>query len=71
MKKLLIIIPLVFLLCITFGCQQGEKVAETTKEEVQTSGYINVDGIELPYYIEGIGIPCVIAADSSLQQKVL
>ena len=28
MKKLLMIIPLVFLLCFTFGCQQGEEVAE-------------------------------------------
>jgi len=71
MKKLLMILPLVFMLCFAFSCQQGEEVAETTKEEVQTSGYINVDGIELPYFIEGTGIPCVIAADSSLQQKVL
>ncbi len=29
MKKLLMIIPLVILLCFTFGCQQGE---EMTKE---------------------------------------
>ena len=28
MKKLFMIIPLVFLLCFTFGCQQGEEVAE-------------------------------------------
>ena len=28
MKKLLTIIPLVILLCFTFGCQQGEEVAE-------------------------------------------
>ena len=28
MKKLLMIIPLVILLCFAFGCQQGEKVAE-------------------------------------------
>ena len=28
MKKLFIILPLVFLLCFTFGCQQGEEVAE-------------------------------------------
>ncbi len=28
MKKLLMIIPLVILLCFTFGCQQGEEVAE-------------------------------------------
>ncbi len=28
MKKLLMIIPLVILLCFTFGCQQGEEVTE-------------------------------------------
>jgi hypothetical protein len=28
MKKLLLVIPLVILLCFTFGCQQGEEVAE-------------------------------------------
>jgi uncharacterized protein (TIGR02246 family) len=28
MKKFLTIIPLVILLCFTFGCQQGEEVAE-------------------------------------------
>ena len=31
MKKLFMIIPLVFLLCFTFGCQQGEEVAEEEK----------------------------------------
>jgi len=33
MKKLLMIIPLVILLCFTFGCQQGEE--GITEEEVQ------------------------------------
>jgi len=28
MKKLLMILPMVFLLCSTFGCQQGEEVTE-------------------------------------------
>lgn len=28
MKKLLLVIPLVILLCFTFSCQQGEEVAE-------------------------------------------
>ena len=28
MKKLLMILPLVFLLCMTFSCQKGEEVAE-------------------------------------------
>jgi uncharacterized protein (TIGR02246 family) len=36
MRKLLIVIPLVFLLCFTFSCQKGEEVAEKgiTEEEV-------------------------------------
>jgi hypothetical protein len=28
MKKLFMVLPLVFLLCFTFSCQQGEEVAE-------------------------------------------
>jgi hypothetical protein len=28
MKKLLLILPLVFLLCFTFGCQKAEAVAD-------------------------------------------
>jgi uncharacterized protein (TIGR02246 family) len=28
MNKLLMVLPLVFLLCLTFGCQQAEEVAE-------------------------------------------
>ena len=35
MKKLLMIIPLVFLLCFTFGCQQGEEVAEEPVVDVK------------------------------------
>jgi uncharacterized protein (TIGR02246 family) len=35
MKKLLMIIPLVFLLCFTFGCQQGEEVAEEPVVDVE------------------------------------
>jgi ketosteroid isomerase-like protein len=38
-KKLLLILPLVFLLCFTFGCQKAEEVAESSKmtEEVRDS----------------------------------
>jgi len=35
MKKLLMVIPLVFLLCFTFGCQQGEEVAEEPTVDVE------------------------------------
>ena len=33
MKKLLLVLPLVFLLCFTFSCQQTEEVAEEEKTE--------------------------------------
>ncbi len=33
MKKLLMVIPLVILLCFAFSCQQGEEVAEEVKAE--------------------------------------
>ena len=35
MKKLLLVIPLVILLCFTFGCQQGEEVAEEPAVDVE------------------------------------
>ena len=35
MKKLLMILPLVFLLCFTFGYQQGEEVAEEPAVDVE------------------------------------
>ena len=35
MKKLLMVIPLGFLLCFIFGCQQGEQRAEEPVMDVQ------------------------------------
>ena len=35
MKKQFMVIPLVFLLCFTFGCQQGEEVAEEPVLDVE------------------------------------
>ncbi|MGD9346327.1 MAG: SgcJ/EcaC family oxidoreductase [Candidatus Aminicenantes bacterium] len=32
MKKLFVVIPLVFLFCLTFGCQQAEEVVEDVAE---------------------------------------
>jgi len=70
MKRLLLVFPLVILLCFTFGCQQGEEVAEETKEEI-TSGTVNVDGFDLTYSIEGIGIPCMVIDDPPVMKRVL
>jgi uncharacterized protein (TIGR02246 family) len=35
MKKLLMVLPLVFLICLTFSCQQGEEVAEESVIDVE------------------------------------
>ena len=35
MKKLFMVLPLVFLLCFTFGCQKGEEVAEEPVVDVE------------------------------------
>ena len=35
MKKLFMILPLVFLLCFTFSCQQGEEVREWVEADVE------------------------------------
>jgi len=57
MKKSLMVIPLVFLLCFTFGCQQGEEVAE---EMIVETGYAEVNGTKLFYEIAGEGDPIVL-----------
>ena len=44
MKKLLTIIPLVFLLCFTFGCQKGEDVAEEAKPAVDVE--VDIEAIK-------------------------
>ena len=35
MKKLLVILPLVFLLCLTIGCKQAEEVAEESAVDIE------------------------------------
>lgn len=60
MKKFFMIIPLVILLCFTFSCQQGEEVAEATKESFDIKiGYVAVNGTKLYYEIAGEGDPIV------------
>jgi len=75
MKKSLLrftmIIPLVFLLCFTFSCKQGEEPTIEETEEEDTSGTVNIDGFELPYFIEGTGIPCVVTCDALPQSRAL
>jgi proline iminopeptidase len=68
MKKSLMIIPLVFLLCFTFSCQQAEEVAEGTVVDVDVKEEgvkpLNVEGALFTYSIEGTGIPCVFFTGS-------
>ena len=64
MKKLVMILPMVLVLCFTFGCQKGEEAAEepVVDSETREEGVkpLNVEGALLRYSIEGTGIPCVV-----------
>jgi len=46
MKKLLMVIPLVILLCFTFSCQQGEEVAEEPVVDVEIDVEADVAAIK-------------------------
>ncbi len=66
MKKLYIILPLVFLLCFTFSCQKAEEVAEEVGVDVETKEEgmkpLDVEGALFTYSTEGTGIPCILFA---------
>lgn len=66
MKKLFLILPLVFLLCFTFSCQKAEEVAEEPVVDVETKDEgvkpLDVEGAILTYSTEGTGIPCILFA---------
>lgn len=68
MKKLLMILPLVFLLCFAFGCQKAEEVSEEPAVDVEASEEgvkpLIIDGALLTYSTEGTGIPCVVFTGS-------
>lgn len=52
------------------GCGKAEKLEERV-EEVQTSGYVNVDGFKLRYHIEGAGVPCMVVGDALTPARAL
>ncbi len=58
MKKLLMVLPLVFLLCFTFSCQQGEEVAE----EVGVKAITDEDVAALKKLIAD-QVPLILAGD--------
>ena len=53
MKKLLMVIPLVIMLCFAFSCQQGQEAAEEPNIYVETA--ISVDGVSIAYEVRGEG----------------
>jgi pimeloyl-ACP methyl ester carboxylesterase len=68
MKKLFIVLPLVFLLCFTFGLQQGEEVAEEpvvdvakkTEPTIAVDNAISADGVSIAYEVRGEGVPALV-----------
>ncbi len=70
MKKLLMIIPLVILLCFTFGCQQGEEVAEEPEVDVEADIQAIKDFTEeweVAYNADDIDKLMSLYADNSLR----
>jgi len=62
MKKLLLILPLVLVLCFTFSCQQDEEVAaeKETKPTIIVDNAISADGVSIAYEVRGEGEPALI-----------
>ena len=62
MKKLLMVLPLVFLLCFTFSCQKAEEVAEEKKPEptIIVDNAISADGVSIAYEVRGEGEPALV-----------
>jgi len=58
----LITIGFAALALLVIGCaRQGDK----------SSGVVTVNGVELPYFIEGEGIPCIVTCDALPQSRAL
>ncbi len=62
MKKLLLILLLVVLLCFTFNCQQGEDVATEKETEltITVDNAISADGVTIAYEMRGEGKPALV-----------
>jgi len=52
MKKFLTIIPLVFLLCFTFSCQQGEEVAEEPVVDIEAEKQAIIEIVKMAFEAE-------------------
>jgi proline iminopeptidase len=52
---------LVILVVATSGCaQRVDREIEQSAGAGETTGFVSINGVELPYFIEGDGIPCVV-----------
>jgi steroid delta-isomerase-like uncharacterized protein len=76
MKKLFTILPLVFLLCFTFGCQkQGEEVAEKgiTEEEVQafTDGVLEMWNEANLAIVDKVYAPEIVRHDCGVPEDIV
>ena len=62
MKQLFMVIPLVFLLCFTFGRQKGEEVAAEKEVEptIIVDNAISADGVSIAYEVRGEGEPALV-----------
>jgi pimeloyl-ACP methyl ester carboxylesterase len=62
MKKLCMILPLVFLLCFTFSCQKAEEVAaeKETEPTIIVDNVISTDGVSIAYEVRGKGEPALL-----------
>lgn len=70
MKKLFMILPLVLLLSLTFGCQKGEKsVEDASKTYPRSEGIITIEGISHAYVREGSGKPIVVIGSAIYYPK--
>ena len=64
MKKLLMVLPLVFLLCFTFSCQKGEEPVDVAEKEAEPTitvdNAISADGVSIAYEVRGEGEPTLV-----------
>lgn len=51
--------------------EQKERPAVADAEPEKLSGFVIVDGIKLPYFIEGTGIPCMVVLDGLVPSRAL
>ncbi len=59
------------LITIGFTAAVMVLLAGCARQEDKSSGVVTVNGVELPYFIEGEGIPCIIASEALVTSRAL